>query len=59
VENVRHQLATLRFASIGELITLVAFYAGWPVAVSAAQVAKQVVDARRTWVSDNSLLAKL
>lgn len=33
---------------IGELITHVAFYAGWPVAVNAAQVAKQVFDARRT-----------
>ena len=32
---------------IGELITHVAFYAGWPVAVNAAQVAKQVLDARR------------
>ena len=31
---------------IGELITHVAFYAGWPVAVNAAQVAKQVFDAR-------------
>ena len=27
---------------IGELITHMAFYAGWPVAVNAAQVAKQV-----------------
>ena len=33
---------------IGELITHVAFYAGWPVAVNAAQVAKQVFDARGT-----------
>jgi len=31
---------------IGELITHVAFYAGWPVAVNAAQVAKQVFDER-------------
>ena len=31
---------------IGELITHVAFYAGWPVGVNAAQVAKQVFDAR-------------
>jgi 4-carboxymuconolactone decarboxylase len=35
-------------AEIGELITHVAFYAGWPVAVNAAQVAKQVFDARGT-----------
>jgi 4-carboxymuconolactone decarboxylase len=33
---------------IGELITHVAFYAGWPVGVNAAQVAKQVFDARGT-----------
>ena len=31
---------------IGELITHVAFYAGWPVAVNAAQVAQQVFAAR-------------
>ena len=31
---------------IGELITHVAFYAGWPVAVNAAQVAKAVFDER-------------
>jgi 4-carboxymuconolactone decarboxylase len=31
---------------IGELITHVAFYAGWPVGVNAAQVAKQVFDQR-------------
>ena len=31
---------------IGELITHVAFYAGWPVGVNASQVAKQVFDAR-------------
>ncbi len=33
---------------IGELITHVAFYAGWPVGVNAAQVARQVFDARGT-----------
>ncbi len=31
---------------IGELITHVAFYAGWPNAVNASQVAKQVFDDR-------------
>jgi 4-carboxymuconolactone decarboxylase len=31
---------------IGEVITHMAFYAGWPVAVNAAQVAKQVFDER-------------
>ena len=31
---------------IGELITHIAFYAGWPTAVNAAQVAKQVFDER-------------
>ncbi len=31
---------------IGEIITHVAFYAGWPVAVNAAQVAQQVFAAR-------------
>jgi len=31
---------------IGELITHVAFYAGWPTAVNAAQVAQQVFDQR-------------
>ncbi len=31
---------------IGELITHLAFYAGWPTAVNAAQVAKQVFDER-------------
>ena len=31
---------------IGELITHVAFYAGWPVGVNAAQVAQQVFAAR-------------
>ncbi len=36
----------LRQEEIGELITHVAFYAGWPVAVNAAQVAKQVFDER-------------
>lgn len=29
---------------IGELITHIAFYAGWPVGVNAAQVAKRVFD---------------
>lgn len=33
---------------IGEMITHVAFYAGWPNAVNAAQVAKQVFDERGT-----------
>jgi 4-carboxymuconolactone decarboxylase len=33
---------------IGELITHVAFYAGWPTAVNAAQVAQQVFDQRDT-----------
>ena len=31
---------------IGEVITHLAFYAGWPTAVNAAQVAKQVFDER-------------
>ncbi len=31
---------------IGEVITHMAFYAGWPAAVNAAQVAKQVFEAR-------------
>lgn len=31
---------------IGEVITHMAFYAGWPVAVNAAGVAKQVFDER-------------
>ena len=31
---------------IGEVITHIAFYAGWPVSVNAAQVAKQVFDER-------------
>jgi 4-carboxymuconolactone decarboxylase len=31
---------------IGEVITHMAFYAGWPVAVNAAQVAKQIFDER-------------
>ena len=31
---------------IGEAITHIAFYAGWPVSVNAAQVAKQVFDER-------------
>ena len=31
---------------IGELITHVAFYSGWPTAVNAAQVARQVFDDR-------------
>lgn len=31
---------------IGELITHIAFYAGWPTGVNAAQVAKQVLDER-------------
>ncbi len=31
---------------IGELITHVAFYAGWPAGVNAAQVAKQVFESR-------------
>ncbi|MGH2587817.1 MAG: carboxymuconolactone decarboxylase family protein [Dehalococcoidia bacterium] len=31
---------------IGELITHLAFYAGWPVSVNAAQVAKQVFEQR-------------
>jgi 4-carboxymuconolactone decarboxylase len=31
---------------IGEVITHMAFYAGWPVAVNAAAVAKQVFDER-------------
>lgn len=31
---------------IGEVITHMALYAGWPVAVNAAQVAKEVFDAR-------------
>jgi 4-carboxymuconolactone decarboxylase len=33
---------------IGELITHVAFYAGWPVSVNAANVAKQVFDSRKS-----------
>lgn len=33
---------------IGELITHVAFYAGWPVAVNAANVAKQVFESRKS-----------
>jgi 4-carboxymuconolactone decarboxylase len=32
---------------IGELITHLAFYAGWPAAMSAARIAKQVLDERR------------
>ncbi|MHB8575502.1 MAG: carboxymuconolactone decarboxylase family protein [Dehalococcoidia bacterium] len=32
---------------IGEIITHMAFYAGWPVAVNAANVAKQVFDERK------------
>ena len=31
---------------IGELITHIAFYSGWPTAANAAQVAKQVFDER-------------
>lgn len=31
---------------IGEIITHLAFYAGWPCSVNAAQVAKQVFDER-------------
>ena len=31
---------------IGELITHVAFYAGWPVSVNAARIAKQVFEER-------------
>jgi 4-carboxymuconolactone decarboxylase len=32
---------------IGELITHLAFYAGWPTAMTAARVARQVFEARR------------
>ena len=32
---------------IGELITHLAFYSGWPCAMTAANVAKQVFEARR------------
>ena len=31
---------------IGEVITHMAFYSGWPTAANAAQVAKQVFDGR-------------
>ena len=31
---------------IGEIITHIAFYAGWPTAAQAAQIAKEVFDAR-------------
>ena len=33
-------------AEIGEIITHIAFYAGWPTAAQAAQIAKEVFDAR-------------
>jgi len=32
---------------IGELITHLAFYAGWPSAMSAGQIARRVFDARK------------
>src|SRR5579872_4032838 len=50
-DQLRNHIATalqngVTKAEIGELITHMAFYSGWPTAVNAAEVAKQVFDSQ-------------